>query len=166
MQNNQGSTLLEALIAILILTIGIFAAMTMQLNAGRASTAALARTDANNLSTSLLETFKKLDFDDPLLAQTNAVLLNDNNDRTFTAATLPPDLQNLIQVSAPGAVTDNAGIVYQLSWDVRTVLASEVLVGADATQLHKYIRVYMAWNTLMGQNSLEMTTIKYNNVSL
>lgn len=166
MKDDQGSTLLEAIVAIFIITIGIFAAMTMQLNATSASSASLLRTDANNLAISFLETLKQLDFDDPLLAPTSATMQKDNNDRTFTAATLPAELQNLIQVSAAGAVTDKAGVTYQLSWDVQTVLASAVTPGAGPAELHRNIRLYMTWGSLMGQNSLEMTTIKYNNISL
>ena len=164
-KNQNGATLLEAMIAIFILTIGIFAAMSMQINAIGASSSALNRTDANNVVLSLLETFKRIDFDNPNLAQTTAspgaLVRGDGDDTTFTAATFP-EMQALIQQPAgavAGTIIDQAGITYQLSWDVQDI----VLAGGGT---HKTIRVYMTWNSLMGPNSLEMTTIKYNNISL
>lgn len=161
-KNQQGSTLIEAIIAIAILTIGIFAAMTMQLNAISSSSSALNRTDANNVATSLLETLRELDFDDANLVQTSSNLVQDNDDRTFTAAAFP-EIQSLIQIptgAAAGTIIDQAGITYQLSWDVQNVSL------AGGATLQKIIRVYMTWNSLKGQNHLEMSTIKYNNISL
>lgn len=164
-ENQRGATLLEAMIAIVILTIGIFAAMSMQVRAIGASSSALNRTDANNVALSLLETFKGIDFNNSNLTQTtaspDALVRGDGDDTTFTAATFP-EMQALIQQpagSAAGTIIDQAGITYQLSWDVQDI----VLTGGGT---HKTIRVYMTWNSLMGTNSLEMTTIKYNNISM
>lgn len=161
--NQNGSTLIEAIIAIVILTIGILSAMSMQVKAIDASSSALNRTDANNVAISLLETLKQMDFTDPNLIQTSpGNLVRDANDRTFTALAFP-EINSLIQQpggAAAGTIIDQAGITYQLSWDVQDVFLP------SGQTLQKNIRVYMSWNSLMGQNSLEMTTVKYNNVSL
>lgn len=163
MKNQKGSTLIEAMIAIFILAIGILAAMGMQIRAIGASSSALNRTDANNVALSLLETLKQLNFDDPNLAQTTAspgALVQDADDRSFAAANFP-QMQLLIRAGGvAGTVIDKSGITYQLSWDVqdRLLPTGEIL--------NKTIRVFMNWNSLMGQNRLVMTTVKYNNVSL
>ncbi len=165
LRNQSGVTLIEAMIAIVILSIGILAVMNMQVIAIRSSSSAMNRTDANNVALSLLETLKELDFDDPNLAETVAspgALANDGNERTFTAADFP-EMNALIQFpagAAAGTIVDQSGITYNLSWDVqdRLLPTGEIL--------NKTIRIYMTWNSPMGQNRLEMTTIKYNNIDL
>jgi len=161
--NHKGSTIIEAMIAIMILSIGILAAMGMQIQAIGASSSALNRTDATNVALSLLETLKELPFDNTNLVQTIAspnALARDANDRTFTVAGFP-QMQLLVQPGgAAGSIIDRSGITYQLSWDVQNRLLPTGEI------LNKTIRVFMTWNSLLGQNRLEMTTVKYNNISL
>jgi len=165
LKNQKGASLIEAMIAIAILTIGIMTVMVMQVRAIGASSSAMNRTEGNNVALSLLETLKEVPFTNANLACTGAspgTLLNDANARTFTAAALP-EMQSLIQVpaaAAAGTIIDHAGITYQLSWAVQDRIL------ATGETLNKTIRVFMTWNTALGQNRLEMTTIKYNNTSL
>jgi len=165
LKNQKGITLIEAMVAIMVLTIGVLATIGMQVRAIGASSSAVNRTSANNVAFSLLETLRQLPFDDPNLAETTAspgVLVNDANDRTFTAAGFP-EMQSFIQLPAAavaGTIVDRSGIIYQLSWDVQ----DRILTSGET--LNKTIRVFMTWNSPMGQNRLEMTTIKYNNISL
>ena len=163
LKNQKGSTLIEAMIAIFILSIGILAAMGMQVRAIGASSSALNRTDATNVALSLLETLKELPFDNTNLVQTIAspgALAQDANDRTFTAAGFPQMQLLVLPGGAAGSVIDRSGITYQLSWDVQNRLLPTGEI------LNKTIRVFMTWNSLLGQNRLEMTTVKYNNISL
>lgn len=173
--NQRGASLIEAMIAIFVLTVGIMAAMFMQTRAIGSSSSALNRTDANNVAISLLETLKQLPFNDANLAATSATTIMTNNpgsnpvfggnERTFTAGAFP-EMQALVQVPAgavAGTVVDRAGVTYQLSWDVQDRNLPAVLGG---TTIEKVIRVYMTWNSLMGQNQLDMTTVKYRNITL
>ena len=165
--NQKGSTLLEAVIAIALLTIGIVTVMTMQTRAISASSSAMNRTEANNVALALLETLKELPFDDANLNPTPPVPgtpVNDANARPLTAAILPtlPMLASLQVGANAGEVVDQSGITYQLSWAVQ----DSFLDPAQTKTLNKSIRVFMSWNTPMGRNQLEMTTIKYNNVKL
>ena len=165
--DQKGSTLLEAVIAIAILTIGIVTVMTMQAQAFKASSSAMNRTEANNVALALLETLKELPFDDANLNRTGpspGTLLNDANARPLTAAILPNlPMLAFLQVGAnAGEVVDQSGITYRLSWAVQDTF----LDLAQTTTQNKTIRVFMSWNTPMGRNQLEMTTIKYNNVKL
>ena len=163
--NQKGSTLIEAMIAIVVLTIGIFAAMSMQTRAIDASSSSLKRSNANTLAVALLETLKGLDFDDPNLAETTAspgALVRDNNEKTFTAASFS-EMKSIIKQpaeAAAGTIVDPSGITYQLSWDVQ----NNTLPSGET--LDKRIRIYINWNSLLGPNHLEMTTVKYNNISL
>ncbi|MFH1217458.1 MAG: prepilin-type N-terminal cleavage/methylation domain-containing protein [Pseudomonadota bacterium] len=163
LKNQKGVTLIEAMVAILVLTIGVISAMGMQVRAIGASSSAVNRTSANNVVFSLLETLRQLPFDDPNLVETVAspnALVNDANDRVFVAGGFP-EMQSLIQAGAvAGTIVDRSGIIYQLSWDVQDRIL------ATGETLNKTIRVFMIWNSPMGQNRLEMTTIKYNNISL
>lgn len=171
--NQKGASLIEAMIAIFVLTVGIMAAMLMQTRAIGSSSSALNRTDANNVAISLLETLKQLPFNDANLAATSTTLIVtpggnpvlDGNERTFAAGAFP-EMQSLIQVPAgapAGTVVDRAGVTYQLSWDVQDRTLPGALGGGT---IEKVIRVYMTWNSLMGQNQLDMTTVKYRNISL
>lgn len=151
--------------AIFILTVGILTVMVMQVRAINASSSAMNRTEANSVAIAFLETVKEIPFDDALLNRTGASpgsLANDANARTFTVANfqnLP--MLSLVQVgAAAGTVVDRSGITYRLSWAVQDNFL------ATGEILNKRIRVFMTWNTLMGNNRLEMTTIKYNNISL
>jgi type IV pilus assembly protein PilV len=159
LNNQKGMTLIEAMIAIVVLTIGIMAAMGMQVRAIGASSTALYRTDANNIAISLLETLKELPFNDANLTQTvtspNA-LVNDGTTRKYTATEFSRMDPFIASVSTTGAIVDRSGITYNLSWAVQ-----EGAAGAS-----KVITVFMTWNSTMGQNRVEMTTTKFRNIKL
>lgn len=185
LHNQKGSTIIEAMVAIAILTIGILAAMVMQLKAVEGSATAMNRTEANNISMALLETLKNQPFTDGDLVQTTATvnellavvnqrsavattqqlqaLIDAGKVRTFAPANLP-EMQSIIQLlagAAPlGTVIDRSRIVYQLAWAVQ----DQVL--ATGETLNKTVWVLMTWNSPLGSNTLQMTTVKYNNVSL
>jgi len=150
--------LIEAMIALAILTIGIMAVMGMQVRAIGASSSALYRTGANNIAISLLETLKALPFDDANLAETVArpnALVNDGTARRYTAATFPRMAPYIAAVPAAGIIVDRSGITYNLSWAVQ-----------DGVVSTKIITVFMTWNSAMGQNRVEMTTTKFRNIKL
>lgn len=65
----QGFTLLEAIVAMLILTIGIMAAAAMQGSAIRSSAASYDRTEANNIAVAMMETLQHLNFQHKSLAK-------------------------------------------------------------------------------------------------
>lgn len=162
LKNQRGMTLIEAMIAIAVLTIGIMAAMGMQVRAIGASSTALYRTDANNIAISLLETLKELPFDDANLTQTVASpnpLVNDATTRKYTAAAFPRMAPFIAAVPAAGTIVDRSGITYNLSWAVQ-----DRAVGANTPS--KIISVFMTWNSTMGQNRVEMTTTKFRNIKL
>jgi type IV pilus assembly protein PilV len=184
LHNQKGSTLIEAMVAIAVLTVGIMATMVMQAKAIQGSSTAMNRTEANNISIALLETLKNLPFTNDNLAQTTAtvpelnLVANQMNSasaaaelqnlintpgkvRTFIAADFP-EMQALIRLpagAAAGTVVDQSRISYRLAWAVQ----DQVLAGVT---LNKTIWVFMTWNSPMGINTLQMNTIKYNNVSL
>ncbi|MBV5327233.1 MAG: prepilin-type N-terminal cleavage/methylation domain-containing protein [Chlorobium sp.] len=155
LKNQKGMTLIEAMIAIAILTIGIMAAMGMQVRAIGASSTALYRTDANNIAISLLETLKELPFDDANLADTVA-----SPNALYVAANFPRMAPFIASVPAAGSIVDRSGITYNLSWTVQ-----DRAVSATNTP-SKIISVFMTWNSTMGQNRVEMTTTKYKNIKL
>lgn len=168
LKNQQGVTLIEAMIAIAILTIGIMAAMGMQVRAIGASSTAMNRTDANNIAVALLETLKDLPFDDANLNFTGAAAPGDlvqATARTFTTnANFPRMAPFIASVPTAGSIVDRSGITYRLSWAVQDNPVDAIDPTGDRPG--KTIRVFMTWNSLMGQNRLEMTTVKYNNIDL
>ena len=158
--NQKGVTLIEAMVAMVLLSIGIVAVAAMQTRAIGASGAAFERTGANGVALSVLETLKALPFDDANLVATPS--LTSVGARTYTAAGLP-ELQTVLDVpagAAAGTVVDNSGLTYQLSWAVQdTILPT----GENPC---KTVRVFMTWASPFGQNRLVMTAVKYRNISL
>lgn len=170
LKNQKGVTLIEAMVAIAILSIGIMAAMGMQIRAIGAGSTAMNRTDANNVALALMETLKDLPFDDANLDFTGngGVAPGDlvqATARTFTTVANFPRMSPFVaSVPVAGSIVDRSGITYQLSWAVQDNPVDPADPAGDRTG--KTIRVFMTWNSPMGQNRLEMTTIKYNNIDL
>ena len=162
LKKQKGMSLIEVMVAMVILAIGILAVMAMQIRATGASVKSLKLTNANNVALSLLEILKELPFDDAELNATGN-LVHDANDRTFVAANFP-EMQALIRAgAAAGTIVDQSGITYQLSWDVQDNPNPSV----PGEIIDKTIRVYMAVNSFMsGQSQLDVTTVKYRNISL
>lgn len=158
--NQKGVTLIEAMVALVLLSIGIVAVAAMQTRAIGSSGAAFERTGANGVALSVLETLKALPFDDANLVATPS--LTSVGARTYTEAGLP-ELQTVLDVpagAAAGTVVDNSGLTYQLSWAVQdTILAT-------GENPYKTVRVFMTWASPFGQNRLVMTAVKYRNITL
>jgi type IV pilus assembly protein PilV len=158
--DQKGVTLIEAMIAMLLLSIGIVAVAAMQTRAIGASGAAFERTGANGVALSVLETLKTLPFDDANLVATPS--LTSVGAWTYTEAGFPA-LNPVLNVPAgavAGTVVDNSGLTYQLSWAVQdTILAT-------GETPYKTVRVFMTWASPVGQNRLVMTAVKYRNISL
>lgn len=179
MNNQKGSTLVEAMVAIAVLTIGIMATIIMQGRAINASTAAINRTEANSVSLALIETFAALPFDDANLNNTTATaaeidavatrnglqaLIDAGRVRTLTGAGFP-EMQTILRVPAgaqAGMVVDGANIAYQLAWAVL-----DVKFNTSGDSIEKNVVIFMYWDTVVGStNSLQMTMEKYVNQSL
>lgn len=158
--NQKGVSLIEAMIAMLLLSIGIVAVAAMQTRAIGASGAAFERTGANGVAVSVLETLKALPFDDANLVETPS--LTSVGARTYTEAGFP-ELNTVLNVpagAAAGTVVDNSGLTYQLSWAVQdTILPT-------GENPYKTVRVFMTWASPVGQNRLVMTAVKYRNITL
>lgn len=176
-QNQRGSTLIEAMIAIAILSIGILTVMVMQTQAIRASSSSMNRTEANTVALALMETLKELNFDDNILNKTLATK------DELTTITTSQQLQKFIDagklttfkdsdlakmkeiISKPatatnGTVVDKSGIQYTLAWAVLDNVTE------NSKSIGKTIWLFIYWNSLMGQNKVSMTTLKYKNTPL
>jgi type IV pilus assembly protein PilV len=175
LKNSRGATLVEAMIAIMLLGIGIIAVVAMQIRAMDASTKAMSRTDANAIATSFLEILKEMPFTDVNLVSTGNDLLSSAANpagvvstqttgylaNNFNGNPQQQQIQTFIHQpnGAPaGEIYDNSGHLYTLTYAVQDYTLTET--GGTPTKL---ITVYMTWKTNMGQNSLQMSTIKPNN---
>lgn len=187
--NEKGFTLVEALVATMVLAIGIVSLMVMQGRAVSANASAFSRTSAGGVAIAVLETMKALPFDDPNLTATHATIAlmpdptrndwnnlvwNDPNVRLLTAASLAampmPMLANEFQMAGAnltdrvvvvGAASSAGSHTYQLGWAV----VNNAVVGVAATP-SKTIRVYLTWPGAMGAGTSVITTVKYNNITL
>ncbi|MCF6245800.1 MAG: prepilin-type N-terminal cleavage/methylation domain-containing protein [Desulfobacula sp.] len=167
-KNNDGFTIIEVMITIVILFVGILAMSLMQIGAIKGNSSAFSRSTANSIGLTFLEELKRLPFDStslttgadldagkaPAGGTPNPALA----DHQYTAANLP-SLANMFTVDGT-QIIDNAGNRFTLFWNVVT---SSITVGTDTFTPFGTIRLFMYWNTPAGQNSLNITMVKFNN---
>lgn len=175
--NEKGFTLIEAMVATVVLAIGILGVVIMQTRAVTANASASSRTIGTGVAISVMETLQELPFTDANLVQTHATVAQmptsaaaaaaDAACRQLNAATLATMsmLTNVYRVADGQVTTIGAGAsagshLYTISWAV----VDNVLPGGEIPS--KTIRVYQTWGTAMGGGTSEITTVKYNNVVL
>ncbi len=165
--NNKGFTLIEVMITLVVLSVGILAMSLMQVQAIKGNSSAFSRTNANAIALTFLEELRRIPFDDSdLTAGTNLDAgkapsggnpVPANADHQYNPANFPT-LANMYQVNGNNIV-DNSGKEFQLFWNVTT---SPITIGTNTYSPYCTIRLFLYWNTLMGVNSLSITTIKIN----
>lgn len=176
--NEKGFTLVEAMVAMVVLAIGILGVVIMQTRAVNANASAFSRTAGTGVGISVMETLQNLPSTDAsltathnalnLLPNTAAAGLADPNVRRLNAATLAgmPMLSNMYRivgtaanplVTTIGAGTSSSANTYQVGWAV----VDNVLPSGDTPS--KTIRVYQAWTAAgMSGGTAVITTVKYN----
>ena len=168
----EGFTLIEVMIAICVLTIGIMAVAQMQVRAIHQNSNAFTRSRANAVALSILEELKRLPFDDAALnagggnlnagmAPPGGVPVPGLADHIFNPANLV-GLTNSFQVNG-NEIVDGTGQKYQLFYNV---IRPVVNIGTETFTPSCTIRLFVYWTTPLGQNFIELTTVKYNNVTL
>lgn len=174
--NEKGFTLVEAMVATVVLAIGILGVVIMQTRAVSANASAFSRTSGTGVGISVLETLQDLPSADASLVSTHAALnlmpataaaaLADVNIRRLNAGTLAtmPMLSNVYRivgtaanplVTTIGAGTSAGANTYQVCWAV----VDNSLPGAEVPS--KTIRVYQTWGSAMGGGTSVITTVKY-----
>jgi type IV pilus assembly protein PilV len=169
-RTRDGFTLVEVMIAMVVMTIGILAVAQMQVRAINQNSNAFDRTRANNVALAVLEELKRLPFNDAALAAgggdldagrapQGAAPTPGNADHLFIPANFP-GLTNSFTVNG-NTIVDGNGRRYQLFYNV---LRPTITIGTDTFTPTCTIRLFVYWNTPMGQSFVELTTVKYNNV--
>lgn len=177
--NEKGFTLIEAMVATVVLAIGILGVVVMQTRAVSANASAFSRTAGTGLGISVLETLQELPSADASLVLTHntvnlmpttapaAFALAFPNIHRLDAVTLGtmPMLNNVYRVVGPaadplvttiGAGTSAGANTYQICWAV----VDNILPGGEIPS--KTIRVYQTWGSALGGGTSVITTVKYN----
>lgn len=184
-RDQRGFTLLEAIIAMAILTAGILAVCMMQVSALRASMVAFDRSEATGIATALIECFQNLPYSDLKVTQTApdeplpATSVSGEKDAynyygDGTSSRLERMMKGLIVPAGDeGKIkTVSGGLEYTLKWAVQ----EERDLNGEDKSIRKNIRVYLNWDmpsSFMevrsgdGQKGgrLEFTTTKYPNLA-
>lgn len=175
--DEKGFTLIEAMVAMMVFSVGVMAVLLMQARAIDDTGMASHRSGGTRLAMSLLESLHQLPFDDPLLVQTHANVaampqrIPDAATRQLNAANIAllPTLANLYRIGADGSTVTSISAGkegYQLAWAV----VDQVLGGGETPT--KTIRVYLTWRAMQSNAAGEVrsigdwTTTKYNNIAL
>ena len=169
--NNKGFTLIEVMIAIVVLSMGILAIAIMQITAIKDNSTAFSRSFANDISRTFLEELKRLPFDDANLTagpDLNAGMAVGGGDPTpgnadhFNPSTLLT-IANMYQVVGTDII-DNTGTRFQIFWNVDK--GNTIQVGTETFIPFCTIRLFIYWETPLGKNHLTITTIKHNNIEV
>jgi len=141
--NNKGFSLIEAMIAMVILSVGLMAVGLMQIGAMKANTNALGRTDGVAVAQSELDRLRSLPLDDADLQDgggTNDGIdgLDDGEDGSGTS----PDIDL-------GTIIGPNGREYKVFWNV-----------ADNVANTKTVRLFVYWtDPKFGLNRVISTTV-------
>nr|WP_320049081.1 prepilin-type N-terminal cleavage/methylation domain-containing protein [uncultured Desulfuromonas sp.] len=138
--NNHGFSLIEALIAIVVISVGLLALGTMQIGAMKANTLAQSRTIAVSLAQSQLDFLRTLPFDNALLEDSD-----DSNtlDAGFENGNTPDN--SISDVSGPN------GEIFQIFWNIQ----EETPVSDTRT-----IRLYVTWeDQKFGPSKVILTSV-------
>ncbi len=169
--NNKGFTLIEIMIAIVVLSIGILAIAIMQIKAIKDNSTAFSRSYANDISHTFLEELKRLPFDDPNLTAgsdldagmaVGAGTPTPINADHFNPSTLLT-IANMYQVVGTDII-DDTGTRYQIFWNVDK--GDSIQVGTETFTPFCTIRLFIYWETPLGKNHLTITTIKHSNIEV
>ncbi len=136
MKNNNGFTLIEVMIAIVVLTIGLLGAAAMQLSSVNGNAHASNMTEATNLAMDQIENILSWDFNDARLADNENV----NFQRKGISGVIGPGNNT---ISTINDVADNSAVFadYTVYWD-----GTPRMDTADPTvQVGIDFQIYVVW---------------------
>ena len=146
LKNQQGFSLIEAMIAMVILSVGLLAVGLMQISAIKGNTNALSRTDGVAMAQSVMDRLRGLPIDDALLSDVDPASTNLDDGRAAGGA---PD--DTLAGHSEGLVTGPNGQNYTVFWNV-----DEDTPVANA----KTVRVFVYWtDQKFGLNRTIMTSV-------
>jgi type IV pilus assembly protein PilV len=145
--NQRGFSLLEALIAMVLLSVGLLAAGLMQIGGIKANANAAGRTFGVGLAQSIMDDLRSRAMDDALLVDTGD-RGNDLDDGMAAPGSGPvPGVAD----QSPGQITGSDGRTYTVFWNV----ANDVPVTGTKT-----VRLFVYWDdSKFGLNKVITTTV-------
>lgn len=173
-KKNDGFTMIEVMITLVILMIGLMAMSLMQIGAIQGNSSAFSRSNANAVALTFLEELKRVPFDSVNLTaggnlDAGAVPAGGTPnlgaaDNTYSPAA-NDDLDGLdnMYTASGNYIVDRSGHSFQVFWNVAN---TTITVGGTTYTPYCTIRLYIYWSTSKGGNSLNITTVKYNNTEV
>jgi type IV pilus assembly protein PilV len=146
--NQRGFSLVEALIAMVLLSVGLLAAGLLQIGGIKANANAAGRTSGVSLAQSVMDDLRTLPLDDDLLSDTDGDGATGLNAGMASSGGNPtPDNAD----QSRGQVTTSDGRTYTVFWNV--------VEGAPVNGT-KTLRLFVYWNDQkFGLNKVVMTTV-------
>jgi type IV pilus modification protein PilV len=131
--NQKGFSLVETLIAVVVLTVGLLAVSLLQIGAMKGNSNAIGRTMGVSIAQSYMDDLKSRSLDDPFLVDNGDNGDNlDDGQASGGAAPVPGSADH-----SAGQVKADDGGVYTVFWNV----ADDVPVNGSKT-----VRVFVYWN--------------------
>lgn len=173
----RGVTLIEAMTALAIFSIGIVGTLQMSIHASAQNGLASRESVASKLGRDLVESFERLPFDHAYFATVSTTLTPASEDftditkepatlRTFTPDT-PAGERPLLGAAAAIFTSDGAGTRYQVSWrvsnDAAGITDSSGIFHPQAKRIAVMVRYT---NTVGPARQLNFYTVKFNPIVL
>ena len=139
-KHDNGFTLVEVMVAVLVLTIGLLGAAGMQISAINGNADASNLTEATILAHDMAETILSWDYPDPVNDPLHP--LADDNDTAFQR--MDYQVAGMIDVNGVPSVADNSLVSgdYTVYWNAEPIMDA----GAPPQEIARNIRVDVVWN--------------------
>lgn len=148
--NQKGFSLVEALIAIVLLTVGLLSVGLLQIGAMKSNTAATNRSDGVAIAQSVMDTLRTLPMNAPLLEDNGSAI--DDGSATGGNAPTPADADHTgTEIFGANPYIGMNGQAYTIFWNV-----------ADDTPINntKTVRLFVYWNdNRFGLNRTIVTSV-------
>ncbi|MEA3464559.1 MAG: prepilin-type N-terminal cleavage/methylation domain-containing protein [Thermodesulfobacteriota bacterium] len=151
--NQQGFSLIEAMIAMVILSVGLMAVGLMQIGAMKGNTNALGRSDGVVMAQSVMDTLRCLPLGDDLLDDNGSDLDAGKADGGVFDDTLAD--HTAVELMGANPVTGANGQNYTIFWNI-----ADNDIDADGDAETKNIRLFVYWNDQkFGLNRVVVTSV-------
>ena len=146
-QNQNGFSLIEAMIAMVILSVGLMAVGLMQIGAMKGNSNALGRSDGVAMAQSQLDTLRCLPFNDPLLT--------DNGSTINAGRAVGGVFDDTLAAHTIGEVAGINGQQYTIFWNI-----DDNDIDGDGDIDTKTIRLFTYWtDQKFGLNRVIVTSV-------
>jgi Tfp pilus assembly protein PilE len=166
----RGTTLIEAMAAMVVFVIGIIGVMQMNVLASQQNNVARSQTTASKIARDLADGFERLPYDHPLISNSSTVDINSDD---FTSLDEPNELWKLENISAAPAArpllgaaeaimqSEGGGTFYEVGWRSREFITPDPITPGRLLYSRR-TAIMVRYPTPGGLRQVTVWAIKFN----